>query len=160
MVALQRSDLLAIPAGLNLLIDRSKTDRTGQGAEIVLEHGHSAATCPVRAVNTWLTAAAITDGPLFRKVGRGDKVGKRALSRDGVRQILHKRAAAAGLVGTLREPISPHGLRAGFITTAYRSGVGDEEIMAHTRHKSLTTMRSYVRRAKLDGKSPSGKVGL
>ncbi|HME26202.1 MAG TPA: hypothetical protein VKI44_33555 [Acetobacteraceae bacterium] len=53
-----------------------------------------------------------------------------------------------------------HGLRAGFVTTAYRNGVPDEEIMGHTRHRSLTTMRSYVRRAKLSQASPAGKLGL
>ena len=46
-----------------------------------------------------------------------------------MRQILLKRAAKAGLKGTLAEPFSPHGLRAGFVTTAYRNGVPDEEIM-------------------------------
>jgi integrase len=56
--------------------------------------------------------------------------------------------------------VSPHGLRAGFVTTAYRSGVADKEIMGHTRHRSLTTMRSYVRRAKLGKDSPAGKLGL
>jgi integrase len=77
-----------------------------------------------------------------------------------VRQILLKRAAAAGVTGTTLEPVTPHGMRAGFVTTAYRNGVSDEEIMGHTRHRSLTTMRSYVRRAKLDGASPSGKLDL
>jgi integrase len=77
-----------------------------------------------------------------------------------VRQILLKRAARAGLKGTLFEPVSPHRLRAGFVTTAYRNGVPDEEIMSHTRHRSLTTMRSYVRRAKLGHASPAGKIGL
>ena len=43
---------------------------------------------------------------------------------------------------------------------AYRNGVPDEEIMGHTRHRSLTTMRSYIRRAKLSGSSPAGKLGL
>jgi integrase len=62
------------------------------------------------------------------------------LTTDAVRQILLKRAATAGLKGTLAEPFSPHGLRAGFITTAYRNGVPDEEIMGHTRHRSLTTV--------------------
>jgi hypothetical protein len=38
-------------------------------------------------------------------------------------------------------------MRAGLITTAYRKGVSDEEIMGRTRHRSLTTMRTYVRRA-------------
>src|SRR5208283_2662527 len=56
--------------------------------------------------------------------------------------------------------ISATGLRAGFVTTAYRNGVPDEEIMGHTRHRSLTTMRSYVRRAKLSQASPAGKLGL
>ena len=53
------------------------------------------------------------------------------------------------------EPVTPHGMRAGFVTTAYRNGVSDEEIMGHTRHRSLRTMRSYVRRAKLGGSGPS-----
>jgi nicotinate dehydrogenase subunit A len=36
----------------------------------------------------------------------------------------------------------------------------DEAIMGHTRHRSRTTMRSYVRRAKLSRESPAGKLGL
>jgi len=51
--------------------------------------------------------------------------------------------------------VTPHGMRAGFVTTAYENGVSDEEIMGHTRHRSLTTMRGYVRRAKLGAKSPA-----
>ena len=84
----------------------------------------------------------------------------RRLSEDAVRQILLRCAAAAGVKGSLAEPISPHRLRAGFVTTAYRNGVSDEEIMGHTRHRSLTTMRSYVRRAKLSKTSPTAKLGL
>lgn len=77
-----------------------------------------------------------------------------------MRQILLKRAAQAGLKGTLAESVSPHGLRAGFVPTAYRNGVPDEEILGHTRHRSLTTMRSYVRGAKLSQASPAGELGL
>jgi integrase len=84
----------------------------------------------------------------------------RRLSEDAVRQVLLRRAAQAGVQGSLAEPVSPHGLRAGFATTAYRNGVSDEEIMGHTHHRSLTTMRSYIRHAKLSQASPSGKVGL
>jgi hypothetical protein len=40
------------------------------------------------------------------------------------------------------------------------NGVPDEEIMGHTGHRSLTTIRSYVRRAKLSRDSPAGKLGL
>jgi integrase len=93
-------------------------------------------------------------------VNRGGAVEVARLSPDAVRQILLMRAARAGLKGTLIEPISPHGRRVGFVTTAYRNGVPDEEIMGHTRHRSPTTMRRYVRRAKLGQASPVGKIDL
>ena len=99
-------------------------------------------------------------GPVFRKVDRWGRVHTVRLDPDGVRQILKKRAAQANIFGTIWEPITPHGMRAGFVTTAYKNGVPDEEIMAHTRHRSLKTMRGYVRRAKLGTSSPAGKLGL
>ncbi len=67
---------------------------------------------------------------------------------------------AARLRGAIWKPRTPHGMRAGFVTTAYSNGVSDEEIMGHTHHRSLTTMRGYVRRAKLATVSPAGKLGL
>jgi integrase len=76
----------------------------------------------------------------------------------GMRVIFGRRYPRLG--GQFSTPIHTHGLRAGFVTTAYRNGVSDEEIMGHTRHQSLTTMRSYVRRAKLSQTSPAGKLGL
>ncbi len=166
--ALRRSELVGLDvahvawtdAGITLLIERSKTDKEGEGAQIAIPHGRAEATCPVSALRDWLAAAEVTTGPLFRKVNRGGKVEAGRLSTDAVRQILLKRAAQAGIEGTLAEPVTPHGLRAGFVTTAYRNGVSDEEIMGHTRHRSLTTMRSYVRRAKLNQTSPAGKLGL
>lgn len=166
--ALRRSELVALDVehltwsddGVKLLLVKSKTDKEGEGAEIMIVWGRHDATCPVRALKRWLEAAAIKSGPVFRKVNKGGRVEARRLSEDAVRQVLLRRAAQAGVKGSLAEPVSPHGLRAGFVTTAYRNGVPDEEIMGHTRHRSLTTMRSYVRRAKLSNKSPAGKLGL
>ena len=166
--ALRRSELVGLDVaqvtwtdtGMTLLIERSKTDAQGEGAQVAIPRGRSEETCPVTALHAWLVAAAINAGPLFRKVNRGGKVEPARLSSDAVRQILLRRAVRAGLTGTLSEPVSPHGMRAGFVTTAYRNGVPDEEIMGHTRHRSLTTMRSYVRRPKLSQSSPAGKVGL
>jgi len=166
--ALRRSELVGLDIahiawtdeGLKLSIVRSKTDKQGEGAEISLSWGRNEETCPVTALRAWLDLGKITAGPLFRKVARGSKVADARLSPDAVRQILLKRAALAGVKGTVAEAISPHGLRAGFVTTAYRNGVPDEEIMGHTRHRSLTVMRSYVRRSKLSQKSPAGKLGL
>jgi integrase len=146
--------------GLKLLIERSKTDAEGEGAEIAIPRGRTGDPYPVAALKEWLALSEITAGPLFRKVNRGSAVETPRLSPDAVRPILLKRTAKAGLRGTLAEPVTSHSLRAGFVTTAYRNGVPDEEIMGHTRHRSLTTMRSYVRRAKLSQVSPAGKLGL
>jgi integrase len=166
--ALRRSELVALDVehlswsdeGVKLLLAKSKTDKEGEGAEVMIVFGRHEATCPVRALRRWLEANGIQAGPVFRKVNKAGRVEGRRLSEDAVRQILLRRAAQAGVKGSLAEPVSPHGLRAGFVTTAYRNGVPDEEIMGHTRHRSLTTMRSYVRRAKLGRSSPAGKLGL
>lgn len=166
--ALRRSELVGLDVehvtwtndGLKLLIEHSKTDTQGEGAEIAIPRGREEDTCPVTALGAWLKLSKIAAGPLFRKVNRGGVVESTRLSTDAVRQILLKRGTKAGLGGTLAEPFSPHGLRAGFVTTAYRNGVPDEEIMGHTRHRSLTTMRGYIRRAKLSRESPAGKLGL
>ena len=166
--ALRRSELVGLdvahvkptPSGLRLLIPRSKTDAAGKGAEIGIMRGVREDTCPVRALRAWLQAAKIADGPVFRRITQWGTVGTNRLHPDAVRQILARRAAAAGIKGTRLEPVTPHGMRAGFVTTAYRNGVPDEEIVGHTRHRSLTTMRSYVRRAKLGSASPSGKLDL
>ena len=166
--AFRRSELVGLdvahvkptPSGLRLMIPRSKTDAAGEGSEIGIVRGAREDTCPVRALRAWLRAAEIGDGPVFRRITQWGTVGAKRLHPDAVRQILLRRAAAAGIKGTRLEPVTPHGMRAGFVTTAYRNGVPDEEIMGHTRHRSLTTMRSYVRRAKLGTANPSGKLDL
>ena len=166
--ALRRSELCGIevehltwkPRSLELLIPRSKTDAEGEGARIGIPRGKSEATCPVRALRAWLDAAAIEHGPVFRAVTRHSMIRSAALSGEAVRLVVLKRARLAGIKGSRLEPISPHGLRAGFVTSAYRASIPDEEIMGHSRHRSLATMRSYIRRSKLSHASPAGKVGL
>ena len=146
--------------GLVLRLATSKGDRAGAGVRIGVPRGKHPETCPARAVEAWIREAQITHGPLFRPVSRWGCVEPQRLHAESFRRILHRLAARAGIVGTRLEPISPHGLRAGFITEAYRQGLGDEEIMQHSRHKHLGAMRRYVRRARLVSGSAAGKVGL
>ncbi len=58
------------------------------------------------------------------------------------------------------ERLSPHGLRAGFVTEAYLAGARDEKVMDHSRHRDLKTMCGYVRRAKLVTDSPTQLLDL
>ena len=154
LVGIDREHITFVASGLRLLIPRSKTDGEGEGAEIGLPRGKRPDTCPVRALETWLERSDCQFGPVFRKVDQWGNIEHARLGPDAVRQILRKRAAAAGLTVPAAERLSPHGLRAGFVTEAYQAGARDEQIMAHTRHRDLKTMRGYVRRAKLLTDSP------
>ncbi|WP_426954315.1 hypothetical protein [Muricoccus radiodurans] len=140
--------------GLRLLLPRSKTDQAGEGVELGIPRGRKRETCPVRAVEAWIEAGDVRFGPLFTRIDRWGRLGHDRLSPDGVRQILLRRAALAKVTVEAGERLSPHGLRAGFVTEAYGAGARDEEVMGHSRHKDLRTMRGYVRRAKLVTTSP------
>ncbi len=167
--ALRRSEIVGLDiehvtadrAGLRLLIAQSKTDQEGKGVEIGIMKAKNKAYCPAQAVEAWLRAADLHYGPLFRKVNRWGDVERDRLSVSSVNLILKARATQCGLNGANpREHISPHGMRAGFITEAYAAGVRDEDIMGHTRHKSRDVMRRYIRRSALITGSPTGKLDL
>lgn len=69
LVALQVKDLEVLPLGLKVTIRRSKTDQEGAGQVIAIARGE--AHCPVAAGQDWLAAAAITTGPVLRRVRKG-----------------------------------------------------------------------------------------
>jgi integrase len=160
LVTLQVEDVAIGTDGLRLRIVRGKTDQAGQGAEIGLPRGRHGETCPVRAFEAWQAVAKRKAGPLFRKISTGDRIGDAALHPDAVRRILAHRIQMAGLSLEGFDRLSAHALRVGFITEAYDKGVRDEDIMRHTRHRDLRTMRGYVRRAGLLNESPAGRLDL
>ena len=166
--ALRRSELVGIgrehlrftTEGLRLTLPSSKTDQEGKGTELGITRGKRAETCPVRTLEAWLGASACDYGPVFRKVDRWGNIEHARLSGEAVRTILKGRAKAAGITVHSTERLSPHGLRAGFVTEAYMAGARDEQVMDHTRHRDLKTMRGYVRRAKLVTESASKLLDL
>ncbi len=160
LVGLRVEDVAVVAGGLRLRIARGKTDPAGQGAEIGLPRGRHVETCPVRAFEAWQAVAKRKAGPLFRRIGTGDRIGAKALHPDAVRRILAHRIAMAGLTLEGFDRMSAHALRVGFITEAYAKGVRDEDIMRHTRHRDLRTMRGYVQRAGLVAESPAGMLDL
>lgn len=145
--------------GLVVRLVRSKGERE-RPIEIGIPRGKGRDTCPVRAVEEWMRAADIRYGPLFVPVSAKGIPEPRALSGEAVRKMVKHVAGEAGIESTSLEPISAHSLRAGFITEAYKQGIDDESIMGHSRHKDVSTMRRYVRRAKIVSDSVAGKLGL
>jgi integrase len=159
-VALQVEDVKIDAGGLRVRIRRAKTDQTGEGTEIGLPRGRHVETCPLLAFEAWQAAAGRAAGPLFRKVSTAGRIGAAALNPDAVRRILSYRIRLAGITQEGFDRLSAHALRVGFITEAYAKGVRDEDIMRHTRHRDLRTMRGYVRRAGLLTDSPAGLLDL
>lgn len=160
LVSLQVEDVAMVGNGLRLRIRRGKTDQEGQGAEIGLPRGRHVETCPVRAFEAWQTVSKRKAGPLFRRISTGDGIGDTALHPDAIRKILAYRVRMAGLIVDGFDRLSAHALRVGFITEAYDKGVRDEDIMRHTRHRDIRSMRGYVQRAGLIAESPAGQLDL
>lgn len=159
LVAIDREHLRFTDKGLALRLLRSKTDPEKEGVDIGIPRFGDRNTCPVRALEAWLHRSGIEYGPVFRKVSAAGQL-ERRLTPDGVWKILRRHAAQAELTVHPSERLSPHGLRAGFITEAYLRGALDEQVMQHVRHKDITTTRGYRRRVKLLVESPASLLDL
>ncbi|MCK5751247.1 MAG: site-specific integrase, partial [Mycobacterium sp.] len=151
VTALRRSELAAVdvahlsdhPNGLVLSITRSKTNPTGEQAELVVApHGTHPARSPVTALHAWLAAADVTDGPVFRPVSKGNRPLPRRLHPESINTLVQNAVARAGINP---HPYSAHSLRAGFVTHAHLRGASDRAIAHQTRHRSLATIGTYVR---------------
>jgi integrase len=77
LVALRVKDLTEVPDGLRVMIRRSKTDQEAQGQEVAIPRGYWLRS--IEAVQAWLEAAGITEGPLFRPVLKGGRLQAEAL---------------------------------------------------------------------------------
>lgn len=143
LVALLIADLERTPEGVIVHIRRSKTDQEGEGHQVAVPLGGKLR--PVQALDTWLSAAAISEGPVFRSVNRGGRVSAVALSDHAVAGIVKRHAAAAGLDPAL---FSGHSLRAGFVTSALEAGADLLKVMDVTRHREVKTLKAYDRRAR------------
>jgi integrase len=103
LVAFDVADLEFCDGGLRVHIRRSKSDQEGAGATIAIVAGSIA--CPVQAVRTWLDAAGITTGPVFRPVAKGSRISSTRLSDRAVANVVK---AGAGRVGLNAADFSGH----------------------------------------------------
>jgi len=102
--------------------------------------------CPVKALQAWLSAAAITEGALFRPVAKGGRLPAARLSDRTVANIVK---AYAKRIGLDSKAFAGHSLRSGFLTSAAARGASIFKMMDVSRHKSVDTLRGYVRDADL-----------
>ena len=117
--------------------------------EVEIGHGSSDVTCPVVALQTWLTLARIGHGPLFRRVtGNGKSIGSERLNDREVARLVKRAALAAGVRGDLSEgeremKFAGHSLRAGLASSAE---VDERYVQKQLGHASAEMTRRYQRR--------------
>ena len=157
LVDLDVEDVKETADGLVIRVRRSKTDPEARGAAVALPYGSTAATCPVRSYRAWVAAAGIETGPAFRSVDRHGRAGLGRMNSGSVARLIKRAAEAAGL-----DPAgyAGHSLRAGFATQAFLNGAAEVAIMRQTRHKSLNTLRKYIRDRSLFRDNPAARLGL
>ncbi|CAK0741014.1 Site-specific recombinase XerD [Azospirillaceae bacterium] len=139
LVALTVNDMEETAQGLLVTIRRGKTDQEGRGRVIAILRGKR--YCPVSALRRWLAIAGIIAGPLFRTIGKGDRLLDRALSDHAVALIVKRYAAAAGLDSS---QFAGHSLRRGFLTSAAMSGASVFKMREISGHASMESLANYV----------------
>jgi integrase len=145
IVSLNMEDVTFRQEGMMILLRSSKTDQERAGHEKPLPFSSSEEVCPVRSLKAWLLAAGIQEGPLFRQLGRGNRLGGR-LSGQSVALMIKSRCKQANLDPKV---FSGHSLRAGFITTAFQNDKTMQQVQLQTGHKSADSAYGYYRPANL-----------
>lgn len=92
------------------------------------------------ALEEWLSVSQVHEGPIFRRVLKGGKLGG-PLSAASVRDVVQTRCLLAGVKGAF----SAHSLRSGFVTEAAAQNVSIADTMALTGHQSVAVVLQYQR---------------
>ncbi|NHZ64879.1 site-specific integrase [Massilia genomosp. 1] len=149
---LRRSELVAIEVshlgwqseGITITLPRSKTDQMGEGIVKAIPYGDGAC-CPASALRTWLAAAAIVNGPVFRPISQWGEVSMAALHEGSVNTILEQCARLAGL--DYVPDLSSHSLRRGMATSAHRAGANFRDIKRQGGWRHDGTVQGYIEEA-------------
>lgn len=155
LVSLTCDQLHPVPQGVEVHLYRSKTNKFGEREIKPLVRATNTAICPITSMETWLRASGITDGAIFRNVTNKGVGADRPISAQTLYNLLKARADAAGIDP---DAISPHGLRSGFVTSAYKAGHDRFRIKQVTGHKSDAVMDGYIRDADIFSQC-AGRLG-
>jgi integrase len=95
---------------------------------------------------TRVGAIPLESGPIFRPIDKGGTMRPSRLTDRSVANIVKAYAKRAGFDANT---FSGHSLRAGFLTSAASKGASIFKMMDVSLHKSVDTLRGYVRDAEL-----------
>ena len=118
----------------SVTVRRSKTDQENNGASLFVRRA------TMTRVDAWLGAAAIDDGPLFRRIRKGGDVTSERLSARAIGMIVKAAAAAIGIEGA-----SGHSLRVGAAQSLVRAGAQLPEAMLAGRWSTPAMLSRYAK---------------
>lgn len=142
-----------VHAGLEIHLDRAKGDQAGQGAIVAVPYGKK--ICPVSALQSWIGAAGITGGPIFRGVDRHGRLAAGAISDRTVADIVKASCKRVGLDPAM---FAGHSLRSGLLTSAAEKGAAPDVLQGHARHRKFDTTRGYIQAGDRFKRNAAGKV--
>ena len=143
--------------GIALLLPWRKNDQEARGTTVWLPAGQTD-LCPVTALETWLAAAEIVEGPLFRRLWRlppprvrrgvrrkpvADRyrIGSNPIDTDSIALVVKKWTGLAGLDSA---GFAGHSLRRGAISSGVAQGVHIARLKQFSGHASLKSLEEYV----------------
>lgn len=145
VIGLEFADIRFTRKGYLVSLGASKTDQDGSEGRLVgIEYGDHALTCPVAALKAWINFRGRGAGKLFYHVKPNGTIKEQGLIGDRISERLK---LALEMIGEDPKAYGSHSLRAGMVTIGIERGVSETAIMMRTGHKSLDTMRGYVRSA-------------
>ena len=147
LVNIDYEDIEFVPEGIKILIKRSKTDQSGEGAIKAIPYFDNQEFCPVLALKKYID----------EKFENKNNAKIFEISDKSVALIIKKYAEKAGLDASR---YAGHSLRSGFATTAAEFGAEERNIMAMTGHKTTQMVRRYIQEANLFKNNALNKIKI
>ena len=91
------------------------------------------------AIQEWVTAAAVTAGPMFRAINKAGRVAPNGFSPKVIWSIVRTACRACGLPG-----VAPHDLRRTCARLCHDAGGEIEQIQYLLGHESVQTTERYI----------------
>ena len=128
-------------------------------ADLVGKGGH-VRTVPVptwvkAAVDSWLVAAGVTDGPVFRAINKAQRIGKTAFSPKVIWGVVKAGCSKCGL-----DNVAPHDMRRTCARLCHEAGGELEQIQFLLGHVSVQTTERYLGCKQRLRNAVNDKIGL
>lgn len=126
--------------GMSLYVPRSKGDRNNDGRWY--KTPALSRLCPVRAYSDWISTAALTNGPVFRRIDRWGYLSDDALKPSSIIALLRQLLSEAGIDDP--ESYSSHSLRRGFASWANSNGWDVRSLMEYVGWRDMKSAMRYI----------------